>query len=117
MPKIMPTIDAKFNFILKERISKLNPIGPVRLVVMILNCGINFTTRFPSADPRIPPRIIKAKKYPMFDLSKTILFLSSAYSLKTLKNVKVFFIKYCEIYNKAIQEKTQKAFSFQNFPV
>jgi len=73
IPKIIPIIDAKFNFILKERISKLNPIGPVRLVVMILNCGINFTTRFPSADPKTPPRIIKAKKYPIFDLSKNII--------------------------------------------
>jgi hypothetical protein len=81
MPKIMPTIDAKFNFILKERISKLNPIGPVRLVVMILNCGINFTTRFPSADPRIPPRIIKAKKYPMLTFQKPYLPFS-AFSLK-----------------------------------
>jgi hypothetical protein len=62
MPRIRPTIDAKFNFILKESISRLKPIGPVRLDVMICIWGINLTIRFPRAEPKTAPRIINAIK-------------------------------------------------------
>ena len=55
-------MDAKFNFILKESISRLKPIGPVRLDVMICIWGINLTIRFPRAEPRTAPRIINAIK-------------------------------------------------------
>jgi hypothetical protein len=74
IPIIKPIIDAKFNLILNEIISRLKPIGPVRLSVIIFSDGEgnNFTIKFPSADPKTAPRIIKAIKYPIFDLSKTI---------------------------------------------
>jgi len=62
MPSIRPIIDAKFNFILKDSISRLKPIGPVRLDVITLICGINLTIRFPRAEPSTAPRIMNAIK-------------------------------------------------------
>lgn len=47
-------------------------MGSVRDSVIIFKPGANFTIRLPSADPSIAPIIIKAKKYTMFDLSKTM---------------------------------------------
>lgn len=62
IPRTSPAIDAKFNFILKDSISRLKPIGPVRLVVITLNWGMNFTIKVPRAEPRTAPRIINAIK-------------------------------------------------------
>lgn len=62
MPSTRPAIDAKFNFILKDSISRLKPIGPVRLVVITPSCGINLTINVPRAEPRMAPRIINAMK-------------------------------------------------------
>jgi len=62
IPRINPAIDAKFNFILNVMISRLKPIGPVRLVVISFKAGINLTIKFPSADPRIAPRMMNAIK-------------------------------------------------------
>jgi hypothetical protein len=74
IPIIIPTIDAKFNLILNVIISRLKPMDSVRLAVITCNggAGKSLTIRFPSADPKTAPRITKAIKYPIFDLSKTI---------------------------------------------
>jgi hypothetical protein len=43
-------------------ISRLKPMGPVRLVVISFNAGINLTIKFPSADPRTAPSKTNATK-------------------------------------------------------
>lgn len=62
MPATRPAIDAKFNLRLKLIISRLKPIGPVRLEVIKPAAGKNLTTSVPRAEPRIPPRSINAIK-------------------------------------------------------
>ena len=64
--------DARFNLRLRLIISRLKPTGPVRDSVITFIAGANFTIRLPSADPRIAPIIMNAKKYTVFDLSKTM---------------------------------------------
>lgn len=55
-------MDAKFNLRLKLTISRLKPMGPVRLEVIKAASGKNLTRSVPRAEPRIPPRIINAIK-------------------------------------------------------
>jgi len=43
-------------------ISRLKPMGPVRLVVISFKAGINLTIKFPNADPRTAPRMMNAIK-------------------------------------------------------
>ncbi len=65
IPPIIPAMAEILSLTLNVTISRLNPIGPVNVLVIIEIDGINFTSRVPSADPSIPPMSIKAIKYPM----------------------------------------------------
>jgi hypothetical protein len=93
MPRTSPTIEERFNLILKEIISRLRPKGPVKLFCMKDNPGKKFTRRAPAAWPRTAPIIINARKNAKFDLSK-----SKHYSPKFLLNkhkfLKQSFVKF-----------------------
>jgi hypothetical protein len=73
IPAIMPNIADKLRRILKLIMSKVNPNGPVRFALITESEGNIFAINVPRADPRIPPISIKARKYPIFPLSKFIL--------------------------------------------
>lgn len=57
-----PTIEARFNLKLNDKISRLKPIEVVRFEVINFIAGKNFTIRFPVAEPRIAPSSMKAIK-------------------------------------------------------
>ncbi len=62
IPMIIPKIEERFNFKLKDIISRLNPIGPVKLAMITFAPGMNFAINDPNAEPNIAPIKMKAMK-------------------------------------------------------
>lgn len=71
---MIPIIADRFRLTYIVIISMLNPIGPVRLCLMIAIAGNKPVNSVPHAEPSIPPLIRNIMKKPVFPLSKFILY-------------------------------------------
>ncbi len=72
IPIISPMIADIFRLTWKLIISRLKPIGPVKLFLIIEILGNMSAASVPTAEPKIPPINKKAIKYPIFFRSNVI---------------------------------------------